>query len=202
MTRTLKAAAVVIGMLLVAGAPPAAQAQRASETPPPNGSPTVRSPRDSARLMALRAAFQRRVAERVQRELDLTAEQSAKLQEVASATQEQRRALMDQERAVRQALRDQLKPGIAADQDSVSRLITALVNTRVTAAENRRQEVQNLSGILSPVQQARYMMLQEQLARRIDAIRTERGRSGARGRGQPARPRNRPAPPPPAPAGP
>src|SRR5207245_5912047 len=80
------------------------------------------------------------------------------------------------QRAINEGLRGQLRPGVAANSDSVRKLMDARDRNRATLAEIDRNENREVSGYLTPVQQARYQMMREQLRRRIQEIREQRRR--------------------------
>src|SRR6266496_3627192 len=87
---------------------------------------------------------------------------------------------LSDEQAVNEALRGQLQPGVAANGDSVRRLMDAREHNRTVLAQLDRDEDKEIAGYLSPVQHARYQMMREQLRRRIQDIREQRR---ARGQG-------------------
>src|SRR5207245_1545958 len=66
--------------------------------------------------------------------------------------------------------------GVAANSDSVRKLMDARDRNRTALAEIDRNENREVSGYLTPVQQARYQMMREQLRRRIQEIREQRRR--------------------------
>ncbi len=121
----------------------------------------------------LRDRIERRFAERVQEELDLTDDQAAKLKEVAQENGGRRRELRSRERALRAALEEQLREGTAADQDSVARLTKALLDLRVDYAESWRREMGRL-GFLTPVQRARLMVMRDRLLQKVHQMREDR----------------------------
>jgi len=154
---------------------PAAAALRAQS--PPDTS-------DAAEAQQLRQEIRQRWNARVRRDLDLSNDQAAKLEATEGRFVERRRELAERQRAVNEALRGQLRPGIAANPDSVRRLMDARERNRATLAQLDREEEKEISGYLNPVQHARYQMMREQLRRRIEQIREQR-----RARGQVMEPR-------------
>jgi hypothetical protein len=120
-----------------------------------------------------RQQIEERFAQRVKEELGLTEEQSSKLRQVAGTWFMRRRGLEADERALRQALAGQLRPGIAANADSVSRLTQRLLDLKVAYAETYRDENREL-GFLTPVQQAQFHVLRERLLDALDAARQNR----------------------------
>ena len=121
----------------------------------------------------MRAQIERRFTERVREELHLTDDQAARLRTTTQEYAKRRQDLRQRERTLRQALADQLRPGIAADDDSVARLTDELVGLRLHYVENLRDEFKDLSGFLAPVQRARFLVMRERLFR---AMREARGR--------------------------
>lgn len=119
----------------------------------------------------LRAEVEARFAERVQKELQLTDQQAARVRSTAKEYGARRETLRDRERALRGALADQLRPGIAAIDDSVARLTDDLVELRVKYMQTYRQELKELSTFLTPVQRARLIIMREQLIRTVRAAR-------------------------------
>ncbi len=129
------------------------------------------APRDSR---VLRQQIEERFAQRVQEQLGLSDEQTAKLRGTSKEYGSRRQALEGRERALRQALSGQLRPGVAANQDSVARLIRDLVDLRVSYAETWRDEMADLSRFLTPVQRAQLYVMRDRLLRRVQEIRDER----------------------------
>ena len=76
---------------------------------------------------ALRQRIEERFAQRVQEQLGLSDEQAAKLRVTSHDYGERRRKMEARERDLRVALTGQLRPGVAANEDSVARLTKALV---------------------------------------------------------------------------
>jgi len=78
-----------------------------------------------------------------------------------------------------------LRPGVAANSDSVSRIVSQLLDLKVKYAESYREENKQL-GFLTPVQRAQYYSLRERL---LDALKQARQLRRAGGGGQrPGRP--------------
>jgi len=148
----------------------------------------------------LRQQIRERWNARVRQDLSLSDDQAAKLQGTEQKFMQQRVDLARRQRAINEALRGQLQPGVAANSDSVRKLMEARDRNRATLAEVERNENREVSGYLTPVQQARYQMMREQLRRRIQEIREQRRRRGEmmgarRGLGRPREgkpPRRRP----------
>jgi Spy/CpxP family protein refolding chaperone len=118
----------------------------------------------------MRQRIEERFTERVKTELGLTDEQTTKLKEVASGWFDKRRAMEGEERNLREALQGQLRPGVAANSDSVTRIVNQLLDLKVKYAESYREENKQL-GFLTPVQRAQYYSLRERL---LDALKQAR----------------------------
>ena len=176
-----KLAAVGIATLLFATSSASAQARQGQ-------------PRDSAgtqRREALEGQVRQRIAVMVKQRLQLSDAQAQQLQETEGRFELRRRDLMQREQGLRQDLRQQLTPGVAADQQRVASLldqIMAVHRERVTSME---QEQRDLARFLTPIQRAKYLGLQTQLRSRIEGLgqgrmgerqRPSRGQPGQRGR--------------------
>ncbi len=111
--------------------------------------------------------------------LDLATDEAAKLEATRARFAPRRRAVMERRRAIVQGLRGQLQPGIAANADSVRKLLDARDQNRSALAQLQRDEEKEMAGYLSPVQRARLALLRERFA----GIRSRRGRGGGSGRG-------------------
>ncbi|HZA97557.1 MAG TPA: hypothetical protein VE399_02180 [Gemmatimonadales bacterium] len=124
---------------------------------------------DSAggRADSLRHRIEERFTVRVQQELGLTNEQATKLRATSATYGARRRELRDQERRIKQALWQQLQPGVAANNDSVSKLTDVLIQLKLTSAQAARDEMNELSRYLNPVQRARLYVMREQLYHRV-----------------------------------
>ena len=122
----------------------------------------------------LRQRIEERFAQRVQEQLGLSDEQATKLRSTSQEYGDRRRKMEARERDLRVALSGQLRPGVAANQDSVARLTKALVDLRVDYANTWRDEMSALS-YLTPVQRAQLYVMRDRLLQRVQEIRDERG---------------------------
>jgi len=151
---------------------------------------------DTAEAERLRAQIEQRFSQRVQEELHLTPDQAAKLRASQEKFGAQRRTLMRQQMERRMALDDQMQPGIAANADSVRKLMDANQAARGQMFKLEQDEDREMSGYLTPVQRARYQQMREGFMRRVAEMRAQRrggaGRMGpGMGPGQRARPEGR-----------
>ena len=151
---------LVLAALLAIGAAGAAPAQTGDSAP--------RDPH------ALRQQIEERFAQRVQEQLGLTDQQTTRLRATSKEYGGRRLALEARERTLREALSGQLRPGVAADQDSVAGLTRDLVELRVSYAETWRDEMGELSRFLTPVQRAQLYVMRDRLLQRVQEIRDRR----------------------------
>ncbi|HEU5357641.1 MAG TPA: hypothetical protein VFU45_00875 [Gemmatimonadales bacterium] len=132
-----------------------------------------------------RGVLQRRIENiflaRVTEELGLTEAQAAQLRGTAERMFARRRALEAESRRLNQLLAGQLRPGVAADPDSVRHLTDSLLTLRVTYARLYQDEVAEMGRYLSPVQCAQYYLLRERLLQRIQQARQARTMDGPEG---------------------
>ncbi len=132
---------------------------------------TVPHPPDPRRADQLRQAIEVRFGERMKEELGLTDDQFGKVRVAMATIAAKRRLLQEEEQRLRMALAFQLRPGVAANSDSVARLVDALTNQRVAFAQSFRDEMRELSTILSPVQRGQYLILRDRLMARAEELR-------------------------------
>lgn len=121
------------------------------------------------RADTLRQLIQERFARAVQEQLGLTGDQASRLRETTTTWFARRRNLELEERDLKRALAGQLRPGIAADQDSVDHLLNRLLDVKVRQVETYRDEMKDL-GFLTPVQRAQFFAMRERLMERVQDI--------------------------------
>jgi len=144
---------------------------------------------DSAPSKPLLREFRQRWHEHVQEELGLTPDQAAKLQATEDRFATERRPIAQNQRQVQMALHEQLRPGVAADADSVNRLMATWDQNRGSLLRMEQEQDQEMAGYLSPVQRARYQMMRQQLQERIGEMRRRhRDAIGGPGRGRDTEP--------------
>jgi Spy/CpxP family protein refolding chaperone len=151
----------LVSLLLFVVAP-ALAAQQPGET---DGGPPVQR---------LRQQIRQRWNVQVRRQLDLTDDQAARLRATEEQFFQQRRQIQYRQRAVLQGLHAQLQPGVAADPDSVSKLMDARAQNRAAIAQLERDEAAEMAEYLSPVQRARYQLMRQRFQERIAEMRRQR----------------------------
>jgi Spy/CpxP family protein refolding chaperone len=141
---------------------------------------SARQSSDSAQAQQLRTQIEQRFSQRVQEELKLTNDQTAKLKDTQERFGPRRRTLMQQQMQRRRALEEQMQPGIAANQDSVRKLMQGLDAGRLEMVRIQQDESKELGNYLTPVQQWRYNQMRERLMQRVGQMRRQ-GRGMGRG---------------------
>lgn len=155
----------VVSLLLVTGT-----ALLEAQGPPP-------------RAPALRRELEQRFAAQMREQLQLTGDQETRVRAIMSGYAERRRTLESEERALRQALNGQLRPGIAATPDSVTKLVDAISASRVDYAKLIQDEMRELGTVLDPVQRGQLFLMRDRVLQRVRELR-----DASRMRGQPPPP--------------
>ncbi|MGK2935573.1 MAG: hypothetical protein ACSLFE_10080 [Gemmatimonadaceae bacterium] len=162
---SFKVGAMVVAALLVAGSGADAQEQRQGQ------------PRDSVaaqRRAQLERQVRQRIATVVKERLDLTDAQAVQLQEAEGRSELRRRDLLQREMRLRRDLRQQLSPGVVADQQRVASLLDQIMAVHRERVAITEQEQRDLARFLTPVQRAKYLGLQGELRSRIEGM-SQRG---------------------------
>ena len=142
----------------------------AQQGPPPRGP-------------GLRRELEQRFAAQMREQLQLTGDQETKVRGIMSGYAEKRRALENDERGMRQALNGQLRPGIAANADSVTKLVDGISAARVSYAKLIQDEMRELGTVLDPVQRGQLFLMRDRIFQRMQEFR-----EAARSRGESERP--------------
>jgi hypothetical protein len=104
----------------------------------------------------------------------LTPEQSQKFRALSQRSFDQRRERQQKEQELWRALQVQMRPGMAADADSVTRLLDAILASRAAAVEQLRADQKEYAAFLSPVQRAQLFLAFERLQRNIQNLLQQR----------------------------
>ncbi len=129
---------------------------------------------DPVRAERLRQMVEQRFGERLREELGLTDDQATKVRVALGGLAARRRGMEQEERRMRQALAFQLRPGVAANADSVAKLVDALTNHRVAYAQTFKDEMRELAAILNPVQRGQYLLTRDRLMQRVQELQQGR----------------------------
>jgi hypothetical protein len=144
---------------------------------------------DSVVRQHLQRQIEQRFSQVVQRQLGLTDGQMTRLKATEERFRPRRQAIMRRSAAAHLALQAQMRPGQAADADSVRNLMDAMQANRAELLRMEEDEDQEMLGYLTPVQLARFKMLRERLLQRLQEVRRERMRRRGLGGGGGQQPR-------------
>jgi Spy/CpxP family protein refolding chaperone len=147
-------------------------------------------------VAAPRAQLEQRLRQRlgliVREQLGLDEAQARRLGDVSGKYEGERRTLARRERELRLQLRDELQGGDQANQDRVARALDRMLDVQRERLEIVRREQKDLSAFLTPVQRAKYLVLQDQVRRRLEEARRAREDGGGAAPRRPGALRPRP----------
>ena len=123
----------------------------------------------------LRRQLQQQVVERfmenVRVQAGLSEAQMERVRDVARQSFEDRQALAERERDTWRALEGQMRPGVAADADSLGALMDQLLTIQEERVAQARQEQATYAEFLTPVQRAQLTIAWHRLHMQIERIR-------------------------------
>ena len=137
---------------------------------------------DTAEAARLRTQIESTFTRRVQQDLNLSQDQAAKLRASQERFGSRRRDVMQEQLQRRRALENQMQPGIAANSDSVRKLMDGIQTGRAEMLKIEQDQDREMAGYLTPVQRARYQQMRARLMERVQEMRLER-RDGRMGQG-------------------
>jgi len=155
----------------------------------------VAAPEDSISRARLEGEIRRNFARVVRNRIGLNDAQMAKLGPISQRYEQQRRQLQVEERDSRVALRQMLRDESTADSAQVSKLLRTLVELQQRRSHVLAAEQIELATIMSPIQRAKYMAMQEQIRRRLEQMRQRRMQLEPGEGDAPIRPQQRRRPP-------
>ena len=116
---------------------------------------------ESPQAVQMRQQIEARFGAQVRQVLGLTDQQAAQLRATLGVYGPKRRAMEREERAINLGLQGQLRPGIAADPDSVARLTDRLLALKVGYAQTFVDEDKEMARYLTAVQRAQFQVMRE-----------------------------------------
>lgn len=125
---------------------------------------------EAARRDSLMLRARERMGEVVQRQLQLSDEQTRRLRTVAARLEPRRRALIAEELAVRTALRAQIAAGDSASDAEITALLSRMIEVQRARAGLMETEQQELGAFLTPLQRAKYLGIEEQMRLRAEQL--------------------------------
>lgn len=154
-----------------------ADAQRTGRGAPDS----VATMRDSTRVV-LEQRIRQRLWQVVRTRVGLNDDQMRKLEQVERSLDAERRELNRSEVATRAKLRAAAldSAGSAQDQQATDALIRQFFQLQHQRIALQEKEQQQLASFMTPVQRIRFHALEEQLRRRVEAIRGQRAGAGNR----------------------
>lgn len=132
---------------------------------------SAQNPQMMQRREQLQHQVMQRFMENFRTQAGLTDEQFQRFQELTGRFLEQRTQLQAQERRMWMALGGQMRPGIAADADSVAALIEGLIGVQEQQVQLAREEQEQFSAFLTPVQRGQLMIAWRRLQMQIEGVR-------------------------------
>jgi len=146
---------------------------------------SAQQPDTTAAAVARRPMLERAIRQRwlavVRNRLQLSDAQLKRLMETSRHFGQQRQALNQEERGIRQEMRAQLTGTVPADDKRLGTLIDSILEIQRQRLQVTQAEQKELAMYLTPLQRVRFLALQEQLRNRMEQIRAARpaGRFGA-----------------------
>jgi hypothetical protein len=122
---------------------------------------------------SLESRVRLRMAQIVKTQLGLTDRQVRQLMVTNRRFEARRVALFQEEREVRNALRDEIESGDTTRQVQVSALLDRMLQMQRDRLALLESEQKELATFLTPVQRARYFGLEEQIRRRVMDLRDQ-----------------------------
>ncbi len=179
------AALSLVAGVAVAQNPPATGGAQPRPKQPAAGAQGQVGQMTPQRRMPDRAQLEQQIRDRIgtalKKNLNLTDDQFAKLQATNKRFEERRKLLVEQERDARMGMRDLMITGDTTNQAKVSAALDRMLQIQRQRFEFVEQEQKELAGFLTPLQRAKYLGMQEQMFRRVEALRQQgmnRGRAG------------------------
>jgi hypothetical protein len=129
---------------------------------------------DSSGRARLEGEIRRGFARLVRQRVGLSDQQMRQLAPLARKHEQDRRQLQLEERRTRNAMREMLRDSKAQDSTRASGLVQQLIEIQKRRIELVEIEQRDLATVMTPVQRARYMALQEQVRRRLEQMRQRR----------------------------
>lgn len=138
----------------------------------------------AAQASRLRNAIREQWHQHIVTQLQLNADQASKLQATEDKYDGLRQPIQQRQVAIAAQLNQQMQPGVGANNDVVAKLLGEREENRARLQDLERQQDQEMSGYLTPVQRVRYQRQREMFVHRLQQVREER-----RQQARPFRPR-------------
>lgn len=166
MIHRLRLAVLAVALPLAAAG---AQGTRRLDAPPRNAGP---------RRAQMEQQLRRNLWQIAKQRIGFSDAQMSQLERTSQRYDDRRRALAVEERAQRMTLRQELLADTKADQDRVAKALDRLHQLQRDRVDLQIEEQREFATFMTPVQRAKYAALQEQVRRRVEALRRQRPDSG------------------------
>lgn len=121
-------------------------------------------------MEALRLQVMERFLETYKNQAGLTPDQDRRFREVFRRSLDQRRDIQQREQALWRALEGQMRPGVAANADSVTKLLDGVIAQRAALVEQTRNEQREYTQFLTPVQRGQLALTWERFQQQVEQI--------------------------------
>ncbi len=128
------------------------------------------------RRQQLQQEVMRRFTDNYRTQVGLDDEQFARFEETARQSMQRRMEALQRERQLWMALQGQMRPGVAADADSLRTMMAALIDIQQARVDRAREEMAIYGEFLTPVQQAQLMLSLRRLQFQIEGARMRQRR--------------------------
>ena len=162
MRRLLRHAALLVALSVAASV---AEAQRSRGGPERGALP---------RRAQMEQQLRRNLWQIAKERIGFSDAQMGTLEQTSRRFDDRRRLLAQDERAQRMTLRQELLADTNADQERVARSLDRLHELQRQRVELQIEEQREFATFMTPVQRAKYAALQEQVRRRVEALRRQR----------------------------
>ena len=135
--------------------------------------------RQPNRTQQLQQQIRRSLWRVTKQRLGFSDEQMLRLERTSQRYDQQRRALAQQERAQRVALRTEMLADTAANQAAIAEALDQIHAAQVRRVALQGEEQKELATFMTPLQRATFTTLQEQVRRRLQELARARADSGA-----------------------
>ncbi len=128
----------------------------------------------SAQVESIQKQIRQRWHQHIVTQLQLNSDQASQLQATEDKYDGMRRPIQRRQVEIAEELNRQMQPGVAADNDAVTRLLAEREDNRAKLQDINRQQDREMAGYLTPVQRVRYQRQQEWLRGQIQQQRERR----------------------------
>jgi hypothetical protein len=135
----------------------------------------VSAQQPARRQRQLQQQVVQRLMQNFRAQAGLTDQEYERFRDVITSSFTQRAEIQLRERSLWVALDGQMRPGVAADADSLTAIMDALIDVQSELVELQRQDQQQYAEFLTAVQRAQLMLTTRRLQNNIQGIMQRRG---------------------------